>query len=173
MDRRTLELYEFGSFQLDPLNRRLMSGSQHVPMTPMAFKTLLLLVENRGTLVTKAELLAQIWPDTAVDETNLAVVISAVRKALGDDGHAQRYVETVAKAGYRFAAEVTTDAKRASRRRPWSPCGPGANRIPSALSARPHRSIFLLVGSAAALASRFGLHRLQGGILLSPRLRFT
>jgi DNA-binding winged helix-turn-helix (wHTH) protein/Tfp pilus assembly protein PilF len=148
MDRRTLELYEFGSFQLDPLNRRLTSGSQHVPMTPMAFKTLLLLVENRGTLVTKAELLAQIWPDTAVDETNLAVVISAVRKALRDDGHTQRYIETVAKAGYRFAAEVTTPAK-SEPETAVDTSAPEANRIPRALQARQHRSIFLLVGGLA------------------------
>lgn len=154
MDRRTWELYEFDSFQLDPLNRRLTNADRSVPITPMALKTLLLLVENRGKLVSKSELLAQIWPDTVVDETNLAVVISATRKALGDDGHAQKYIETVAKAGYRFAANVTVvhhcepDAIEVA--------ATGTGPIPHSMPERANRRVFLPV-AVLALAVASGL----------------
>jgi DNA-binding winged helix-turn-helix (wHTH) protein/Tfp pilus assembly protein PilF len=163
MDKQMWELYEFDSFRLDPINRRLIHGNRHVPITPMAFKTLLLLVESRGKLVTKGELLAQVWPDTAADETNLAVVISAARKALGDDGHAQRYIETVAKAGYRFAAEVTAVSKGEPEAVAEN-VAVGAIQIPAATRARSHRRLFLLAGvlalagSSATIAYRWWRH---------------
>jgi DNA-binding winged helix-turn-helix (wHTH) protein/cytochrome c-type biogenesis protein CcmH/NrfG len=152
VDRRMWELYEFDSFQLDPLNRRLTHGDRHVPITPMVFKTLLVLVESRGKLVTKSELLTQVWPDTVADETNLAVVISAARKALGDDGHAQKYIETVAKAGYRFAAEVTTVAK-CEPESAAETVAAEAILIPPAVPAGSHRSLFLIFGALALAAA--------------------
>ncbi|MGD1098473.1 MAG: winged helix-turn-helix domain-containing protein [Bryobacteraceae bacterium] len=108
MEKQTVIFYEFDSFRVDPLNRRLTWQDQVIPLTPLAFNTLLFLIENNARLVTKAELQTAIWPDTFVDDPNLAVMISVVRKALGDSGHAQKYIQTVAKSGYRFTAQVRT-----------------------------------------------------------------
>jgi DNA-binding winged helix-turn-helix (wHTH) protein/tetratricopeptide (TPR) repeat protein len=106
MEKKTGFIYDFDSFRVDPLNRRLVKDGHPVPLTPLAFHTLLFLIENKDRLVSRTELLTAIWPDTFVDDPNLAVMISVVRKALGDSGHAQKYIETVAKSGYRFVAQV-------------------------------------------------------------------
>src|ERR1019366_277364 len=67
---------------------------------------LLLLANRRGELVSKEELLATIWPDTHVEESNLPVMISAIRRAIGDDGRTQKYIQTVSKRGYRFVGDL-------------------------------------------------------------------
>src|SRR5207344_2192276 len=75
--------------------------------TPKAFNLLLVLVEQSGHLVTKDALMQRVWPDVVVEEANLAVHISTVRRALGDrngDGH---YIETIPKQGYRFREPVS------------------------------------------------------------------
>src|SRR5579871_4841776 len=105
-DPRLPVQYYFDSFCVDPLNRQLTRDGHPIPLTPLSFTALLFLVANSGRLVLKGELLAAIWPDTSVDAPNLAVMISTVRKALGDNGHSQKYIKTVAKTGYRFVAEV-------------------------------------------------------------------
>ena len=105
-DRRLPVRYYFDSYCVDPVNRQLTKDGQPIPLTPLTFNALLFLVVNSGRLVPKGELLATIWPDTSVDAPNLAVMISTVRKALGDNGHSQKYIKTVAKAGYRFVADV-------------------------------------------------------------------
>ena len=63
-----------------------------------------MLVENRGHLLEKEELLKAVWPDTFVEEANLSVIVSHLRKALSNGGDEQRYIETVPKRGYRFVA---------------------------------------------------------------------
>ncbi len=98
--------YEFDCFHVDPVDRRLTREQVVIPVAPLTFNTLLFFTENPNRLVTRAELLRAIWPDTSVGDPNLAVMISVVRKALGDSGRAQKYIETVAKSGYRFVAEV-------------------------------------------------------------------
>src|SRR5262249_858612 len=77
-----------------------------VPLTPKAFDLLLALVERHGRLLEKDELLKKVWPDTFVEEANLASNISQLRKALGDGENGQRYIETAPKRGYRFVADV-------------------------------------------------------------------
>jgi DNA-binding winged helix-turn-helix (wHTH) protein/TolB-like protein/Tfp pilus assembly protein PilF len=99
-------LYEFGPFQLDPPERLLLCNGRPVPLPPRAFDLLLVLVERQGHLVEKEELLRQIWADSFVEESNLAVNISFLRKVLNDDRRHHRYIETVSKKGYRFVAEV-------------------------------------------------------------------
>jgi DNA-binding winged helix-turn-helix (wHTH) protein/Tfp pilus assembly protein PilF len=78
-----------------------------VPIPPRGFDALLLLLDRRGEVVSKEELLSTIWPETHVDESNLPVMISAIRRAIGDDGRNQKYIQTVSKCGYRFVGEVT------------------------------------------------------------------
>jgi DNA-binding winged helix-turn-helix (wHTH) protein/tetratricopeptide (TPR) repeat protein len=99
-------VYEFGPFRLDPEERMLMGKGQTVALTPKGFDLLHALVRNAGHVVTKEELLRGIWPDTFVEENNLTVNISALRKVLGEGASDQRYIQTVPRRGYRFAANV-------------------------------------------------------------------
>jgi len=100
-------IYEFGPFQLDAVERVLQRAGQRVPITPKALDVLLVLVKCKGHLVQKEELLRDVWPGTFVEPNNLAFNISLLRKALGEDGAAPAYIETVPKRGYRFIANVT------------------------------------------------------------------
>ncbi|HEY5839175.1 MAG TPA: winged helix-turn-helix domain-containing protein [Pyrinomonadaceae bacterium] len=98
--------YEFGEFRVDAIERVLLREGTPVTLPPKVFDTLLALVERNGHIVEKEELLRQLWPDTFVEENNLSQYISAIRKALGDGRHEQRYIETVPRRGYRFAGGV-------------------------------------------------------------------
>src|SRR5262245_58468561 len=106
MGRSENNLYEFGPFHLDTAERLLLRDSLPVPLAPKIFDTLVALVQHSGHLLTKDELMQKVWPDSFVEEVNLTVNISALRKALGDDQNGQRYIETVSKKGYRFMAPV-------------------------------------------------------------------
>src|SRR4030088_1759412 len=106
MYAQTNVIFEFGSFRLNPAERLLLRGQTQVHIPPKAFDALVLLVENRGHLLEKDELLRKVWPDTFVEESNLAQHISVLRKALQDREDGSRYIETVPTHGYRFIAEV-------------------------------------------------------------------
>jgi DNA-binding winged helix-turn-helix (wHTH) protein/TolB-like protein/Flp pilus assembly protein TadD len=99
-------LYQFGSFRLDPAERLLFCDEQVVPLTPKAFDMLVFLVERSGHLLEKRELMRALWPGSFVEEGNLCVTVSLLRKVLGDDRGHQKYIETVSKRGYRFVASV-------------------------------------------------------------------
>jgi len=99
------EVYKFGEFTLDASERRLSNGELAVGVAPKAFDLLLGLVRNAGRLVTKRELLDLVWPESFVEDGILAVHVSALRKALREDG-GRRYIETVSRSGYRFVGAV-------------------------------------------------------------------
>src|SRR6185437_6133351 len=99
-------MYGFEDFRLEPGERRRWRGDRSVALTPKTFDLLLFLVEHEGRLLRKDDLLSSIWPDAAVEENNLTVAVSALRKALGES-EARRFIETVPKKGYRFVAQVT------------------------------------------------------------------
>ena len=98
--------YRFGPFRIDLGERLLRQGDNVLPLTPKAVDTLVALVQNRGRLVSKDELMTRLWPGTFVEEANLSNQISLLRKALGDNAAEPRYIETVPRRGYRFVAEV-------------------------------------------------------------------
>ena len=98
--------YTFGPFVLEPSERRLRRQQELIPVPPKIFDTLVVLVENRGRLVEKAELMSRLWPDATVEEVNLARNISDLRKILADGSEGQSYIETAPKKGYRFIAQV-------------------------------------------------------------------
>jgi DNA-binding winged helix-turn-helix (wHTH) protein/tetratricopeptide (TPR) repeat protein len=102
------ELYEFDGFRLDVAERKLerLDGSTGAQLPEKAFQTLVHLVRNSGNLITKDELLAAVWPETAVEENNLGKAVHAIRHRLGEQGREHRYIETVPKHGYRFVAAV-------------------------------------------------------------------
>jgi DNA-binding winged helix-turn-helix (wHTH) protein/TolB-like protein/Tfp pilus assembly protein PilF len=97
--------YQFGHFHLDTRNRLLLRDGVVVPLTPKVFDTLMVLVENCGRVVEKELMMNQIWPDSFVEERNLAQNIFTLRKALGEEGP-DKYIETIPKRGYRFVAAV-------------------------------------------------------------------
>jgi DNA-binding winged helix-turn-helix (wHTH) protein/pimeloyl-ACP methyl ester carboxylesterase len=103
MSKPVKRLYEFGPFQVDAAERLLLRDGEPVSLTPKAFDTLLILVENSGHALGKDELMRRVWPDTFVEENNLSQNISLLRKALGDGA---KYIETVPRLGYRFMAKV-------------------------------------------------------------------
>lgn len=107
MNRR--EHYRFGAMALDVSERRLSRDRQSLPLPPKAHDVLVELVRHAGRLVTKRELLDQVWAGSFVEEGILSVHISALRKALGDDNRSPRFIETVSRSGYRFIAPVIDD----------------------------------------------------------------
>src|SRR6516165_2177342 len=100
------EIYDFGPFSLDPAERVISRDGVPLSLTPKVFDTLVCLVRNRGRLLTKDELLKEIWPNTFVEEVNLAVNISALRKVFGEGPQDCRYIATIPGSGYRFVAEL-------------------------------------------------------------------
>jgi TolB-like protein len=99
-------LYEFGPYHLNASERVLMRGGSRIRLTPKAYATLLVLVENSGHVVNKDELMKVIWPDAFVEDSNLTQNIFTLRRILGKTRDNPRYIETVPRRGYRFAASV-------------------------------------------------------------------
>jgi DNA-binding winged helix-turn-helix (wHTH) protein/TolB-like protein/Tfp pilus assembly protein PilF len=104
-------IYRFEGFELDPVRRLLLKEGQAVQLTPKVFDTLLALVRNRGRVMEKDELMQAVWPDTIVEETNLAHNISALRKSLGQKAGDNRFIITAQGRGYSFVAEVQLEAR--------------------------------------------------------------
>ncbi len=106
MNKEPQRYYEFGPFRLSVTDRLLMRSDQVVPLTPKLVDTLLVLVENSERVVTKDKLMETLWPDSFVEESSLSQNISLLRKALGENGAAPQFIETIPKRGYRFIANV-------------------------------------------------------------------
>jgi pimeloyl-ACP methyl ester carboxylesterase len=101
MTRPGKRFYSFDVFRVDPVERLLFREDREIPLTPKVFDTLIVLLENSSHVLTKQELMQQVWPDSFVEENNLAQNISILRKALGE-----QYIQTVPKRGYRFVGDV-------------------------------------------------------------------
>jgi DNA-binding winged helix-turn-helix (wHTH) protein/TolA-binding protein len=101
------QVFTFGDFTVAPKERLFLRGQQPVPLTPKAFDILVVLVRRSGHLVTKNDLLREVWPRTLVEEVNLTVHISGLRKILDREGNGASAIETVPTHGYRFVAPVT------------------------------------------------------------------
>ncbi len=106
MEKKLKGLYEFADFRLDAEERLLLRAGEVVPLTPKAFDVLLTLIEQPGHLLEKDVLLKTVWPDSFVEENNLADNISRLRKTLGEGENGLKFIETVPRRGYRFVAEV-------------------------------------------------------------------
>src|SRR4051794_14269637 len=99
MSLETKVLYDFGKFRCDPEEHLLVADGKSVSLTPKSFEILLVLIHSKGHLVTKEELMKKVWPNSFVEEANLTVNISALRKALGETAQEVQYIETVPKRG--------------------------------------------------------------------------
>jgi DNA-binding winged helix-turn-helix (wHTH) protein/tetratricopeptide (TPR) repeat protein len=98
--------YEFGPFQLDLENRLLSHNGETVALAPKVFEMLLLLIERRGQVVKKEEMMKTLWPDRYVEISNLTQNIFLLRKILGEESGKAQYIETIPKRGYRFIGTV-------------------------------------------------------------------
>ena len=111
MSSQENDLYEFGPYVMDARTRILLKDGATVRLTPKAFDTLVILVQHAPQVVTKEQLLRQVWPDIFVEEGSLSHNIHGLRKVLGDDSSEPRYIETIPKRGYRFVAPVKVSRK--------------------------------------------------------------
>src|ERR1044071_2051100 len=116
--RQDNRFYEFDSFLLNETERLLLFHGQAIPLTPKAFELLIVFVNNAEIVLTKEELMERVWPDAFVEEANLAVTISMLRKALGETPDGGQYIETLPRRGYRFAAQVKESWGERSQSKP-------------------------------------------------------
>src|SRR3989454_1590344 len=116
MGQQESHFYEFGRFRLDASERVLLRDQDLVPLTPKVFEILLALVEQGGYIVEKDDLMRKVWPDTFVEEGNLTQNVSLLRKALGEKPSGPRFIETIARRGYRFVATVSETRDAETRR---------------------------------------------------------
>src|SRR5690242_7098444 len=101
--------FEVAGFRVDESRRLLFRGNEAIPLTSKVFDTLLILIRNRGRVLSKEELMQLLWPGTHVEEGNLALNISVLRKALEDSPNAHRFIVTIPGRGYQFIADVRED----------------------------------------------------------------
>jgi TolB-like protein/DNA-binding winged helix-turn-helix (wHTH) protein/tetratricopeptide (TPR) repeat protein len=148
--RSSAVIFRFDRFQADDTAFRLIADGAPVSLEPKALRLLLYLIQNRGRLIRKQELLDAVWADAAVTENALTRSVGLLRKTLDDDSREPRFIETVPTAGYRFIAQVDitsipgrTNAVNAAETATL-PLGPPASR-PARW--RPH---FLRIGLIVA-----------------------
>ncbi len=98
--------YEFGPFRLDPEKNRLLRDGEPVHLSPKSLEALVVLVQNAGKLLEREALIQAVWADTFVEDANLTVAISHLRKVLGQNTETPEYIETIPRVGYRFVADV-------------------------------------------------------------------
>jgi len=140
----------FGEFELDPARQELRRSGELVAVQPKPFAVLQLLVEERERVVSKEEIHERVWPGVAVSDASLSTAMKDVRRALGDDAHAQRWVKTLRGRGFRFIGDVDVEAKATDTR----------------VSQPPRRSPVL--GIAAAAVALGALAWWLGGLSLTP-----
>ena len=114
MSLKTEGIFQFGEFRVDALARTLRREAEVITLNCRAFDVLLYFVQNSGKVLTRDELLKNVWPDTFVDEHSLEQSISVLRRALDEKRGDNRYIVTLAGRGYQFVAPVqvvTPDGK--------------------------------------------------------------
>src|SRR5712691_4681815 len=147
MSEKTRHLYAFGPFRLDARECLLSLDGKPVPLATKALEALLMLVENAGHLVDKDDLMRRLWPDTFVEEANVAKHVSLLRKILSEATKGQEYIETIPKRGYRFVVDVREVADAEADSPPQ--VLPGANLIGKKVS--HYRVLEILGGGGMGL----------------------
>jgi Tol biopolymer transport system component/DNA-binding winged helix-turn-helix (wHTH) protein len=164
--------YRFDSYWIDLDIFCLFRNGESVPLPPKEFELLQILVERCGQTVTREELISRLWPDTIVEEANLNVHISALRKVLGESPNSHQYIQTLPRRGYRFVAEVFENCELESASvavsspipQVVSSETPEPRALPSASSVSPQKRwlarlkwplVILAVGLIGVLALRY------------------
>ena len=125
-------VFRFGDFVLDESQRRLLRSGEDISLPPKTFELLLHLLQNRGRVLTKDELLEAVWPDVNVVENTLAQRVREIREALGDGAHGARFIKTVPKVGYQFIAVLDDEPRNAT--------------TPQLISASPEKEVGVRTG---------------------------
>ena len=163
MEAPVQQRYSFGPFLFDCVEKVLLREGHPLPLPPKALETLLALVERRGHVIEKSELLERVWPNTFVEEATLTQNIFTLRKALGDSPEGHEYIETIPRRGYRFVAPVTTfDEPSAFEGKKSQPHGMRARQL----------VLWASLALAAALAAA-GFHFRAGSRARVPRFAAT
>ena len=154
MSPPTHHAYEFGRFRLDPQERLLRYDGRPLTLTPKAYDVLLALVRHPGRVLDKEELMRMVWPDSVVEEGNLAVTIFMLRRVLAEAPDGGSYIETVPRRGYRFVAPVID-------RPPAEPTAPEGAEALKSIAVLPFQALgpddrdeYLGLGMADALITR-------------------
>src|ERR1700758_5552617 len=145
----------FGPFRFIAAQRLLLEGDKPVRLGSLAFDILAALVERAGEVVGKDELIARVWPQTYVDEANLKIQISALRRALGDGQDGHRYIATVPGRGYNFVASVRREETTIATSSPLAP-SKMLHNLPFAVTRMIGRD-----DAVAALVTRLSRERLM------------
>ena len=147
-----LEIWCFGDIVADPNRLEVRRQGQIAELEPKALRVLFYLIDNRGRVVSKEELIREVWAGTAVTDNALTRVIAQIRKQLGDDARSPRYIQTAASAGYRFIAEL--------RKPPAGPDVSAQERIPT----QPQRRWLLptVAGAILIVAAIWVIRRMPG-----------
>ena len=150
-------VFRFGDFVLVPGERLLLRDGKPLALTGKAFDLLVTLVRQAGHLLTKDELLSAVWPNVVVEEVNLSVNVSALRKVLGTAPGAVEWIETVPRQGYRFNAAVQVGDLATTQLAPpaeiaLSPVVEGAARVAGVPPQLSRRSVAWLLGGLSATA---------------------
>src|SRR4051794_25210084 len=125
--------FSFGPFRLFPSRRLLLEGDNQIRLGSRALDILIALVEGAGRLTTKEELIARVWPNLYVEESNLKIQVSALRPALGDGQAGNRYIATIPGRGYEFVAPVSISEEKRIAAAP-SVTEAGTHNLPLALT---------------------------------------
>ena len=168
MENPNQQIYKFDDFQLDVCERQLFRQDQLIAVPPKVFDTLLVLIENRGRLLTKDFLMQQIWPESFVEESCLTQYIFQLRKALGEDSHGNGYIETVPKRGYRFHAQIENKAEENSvaalLEEAVQPVAPFNSQL--AISSLVARNKYARASTRAASVGKYGAVFLSAFVLI-------
>ncbi|MES1158474.1 MAG: winged helix-turn-helix domain-containing protein [Terricaulis silvestris] len=143
-------IYCFDDFELDAGKVELRANGAAIPLEPQVFALLLMLIENRERMVSKDEIVAQVWDGRIVSDSAVASRVKSARQALGDDGRAQRFIKTVHGLGFRFVADVNMRAAASNIRELMAPGG----ECEAPVTSRPSIAVlpFRLVGVAGPYA---------------------
>lgn len=162
--------YRFGEFIVDSDQKVLLRNDSPLPLAPKVFDTLLILISNSGRIVEKEELMSRLWPETFVEESNLAFNIQQLRKALGDNARQPRFIETVSRRGYRFIAEVQRNsALPIAAEDEWSSANPELSSPAPKRSYLSIATVALLIVGSLSIAAWFSQRR-QATSALATRI---
>lgn len=189
MQDKKRKIYEFGSFRLDISERLFWRDGEPMTLTPKVFDLLALLIENHGHLLKKDEIIKELWADSFVEEANLNVNISALRRAIGETPTEHKFIETVPRRGYRFVAEVreiedsenpeneilTAAVEKSEKKQDSKPATPAddisnaiLSRIKKRRSLAGKKKLLLLIGVLIIAAMGIFVWRLAKQTIIQP-----